>query len=136
MRTLLLSSMLLAAVAAQGMFDLVPGRWTGPVQGLELSLEIGPPDEKLMVWSIRRPDRTPVKVRGHYKVTSAKRPTFAEFRIVEVDGSTEAILQGVRLAAGRSVRIGLDHPEADTLQLDVFHEDLSHAFRADLKKQP
>lgn len=89
-----------------------------------------------MVWSIRRPGRTPVKVRGHYKVTSAKRPTLAEFRIVEVDGSTEATLQGVRLAAGSSVRIGLDYPEADTVRLDVFHEDMSHAFQANLKKQP
>ncbi len=136
MRTLLLACMLLAVAAAQGMLDLMPGRWTGPVKGLELSLEIGPPEEKSMVWSIRRPDRTPVKVRGHYKVTSAKGPTYAEFLIAEVDGSTEATLQGVRLAAGRSVRIGLDYPDVDTVQLDVFHEDLSNAFRANLKKQP
>lgn len=128
MRTLTLWLLLAAAVLAQGMFDLVPGTWTGDLQDYDydFTLQVGSPESKAMSWSIG--DQT---VTGTYKVTSAKRPTFAMFTIT---GGPDVELSGLRLKPGVEVRFALDHPDPNGITLDIFNPDLEPVVHLDLHR--
>lgn len=117
MRALALWLILATALLAQGMFDLFPGTWSGDLQDYDydFTLFIGPPEVKTMSWSVG--DQT---VKGTYKVTSAKRPTFGTFMI---DEGPEITLSGLHLKPGAEVRFGLDSSDSNAVTMDIFNPD-------------